>query len=120
MIGLAKEFEQIYTPDRSDPIELPFDSSALKLLQWVRDEAHRFALTYHRKKREKKVKKSWIEEIPGVGEVTKKLLLSHFKSLNRIKDASIQDLIQIPGIGKKKAKLIKEWVNKLSLEKGER
>jgi len=112
LAGLAKEFEQVYTPHTSSPVEIPLDSAGLKLLQQVRDEAHRFAHSYHQKSREKTLRKSWLEEIPGVGRYTKKLLLSHFKSLNQLKKASIKELTAIPGIGEKRAELIKKWLRK--------
>lgn len=112
LVGLAKEFEQVYTPGQSLPLEIPSDSEGLKLLQWVRDEAHRFASSYHRKSREKTLKKSQLEEIPSVGEYTKKLLLSNFGSLKEIKKADIEQLKAIPGIGEKRAKIIKEWLKK--------
>ncbi len=113
LIGLAKEFEQVFIPGKKAPLEIPLDSPALRLLQQVRDEAHRFAHSYHRKTRGKVLKKSWLDEIPGVGEYTKKLLLSHFSSFNEFKSASIERLTQIPGIGKKRARKIKEWIEKL-------
>ena len=112
LIGLAKEFEQIYVPDRNSPIEMPLDSPGLKLLQKVRDEAHRFAHSYHQRRRDKSITRSELEEIPGIGEQTKKLLLSHFKSLKEIKEASLEKLKAIPGIGEKKAQMIKKWFTK--------
>jgi len=119
LVGLAKEFEQVYTPYDNTPVEIPFDCSALKLLQWVRDEAHRFACSYHRKRRQKKIRESWLEEIPGIGEKTKKLLLNYFKSLSELRNVNIQNLVKVPGIGEKRARLIVDWVDKLSLEKEE-
>jgi len=115
VVGLAKEFEQVFTPERSSPVNVPLGSAAMRLLQQVRDEAHRFAHSYHTRRREGGVTKSELEQIPGVGEYTKRLLLSHFKSLDKIKEANIKQLTSIPGIGEKKAKIIKEW-----LEEGER
>jgi excinuclease ABC subunit C len=110
LVGLAKEFEQVYTPHTNYPVEIPLNSAGLKLLQKIRDEAHRFAHSYHQRSRRKILRKSWLEEIPGVGEHTKRLLLSHFKSLSELKKASIEQLTLIPGIGEKRAKLIKKWL----------
>lgn len=109
LIGLAKEFEQIFTPEKKSPLQIPLDSAAMKLLQHVRDEAHRFAHSYHRRSRSKNLKKSWLDEIPGVGEHTKKLLLSHFRSADALKTASVDELTRVPGIGSKRARIIREW-----------
>jgi len=111
--GLAKEFEQVFTPYRSLPVDIPPDSEAIKLLQQVRDEAHRFAHSYHRKRRERKIKNSSLEKIPGVGEYTKKLLLFHFGSLERVKKATLEELMRVRGIGKKKAEIILKWLDKI-------
>jgi len=106
LIGLAKEFEEVYTPYSSFPLDIFQNSEALKLLQQVRDEAHRFAHSYHRKRRQKKLKESSLEKIPGVGPKIKKLLLSYFQSVEGIKKSNVNELEKIPGIGKKTAKKI--------------
>ncbi len=106
VIGLAKEFEEVYCPDSSFPLNLPPDSIALKLLQEIRDEAHRFAYSYHIKKRGGKIRSSFLDTIPGVGEKTKRLLLTYFKSVELIKNQDLKSLQQIPGIGEKRAENI--------------
>ena len=108
IIGLAKEFEQVFTPHQSHPVDIPLDSPSMNLLQHVRDEAHRFAHSFHLAARRKNITTSRLEEIPGVGKYTKKLLLSHLKSLDQIEKVSIQELMDIPGIGEKRAHTIKE------------
>jgi len=110
MVGLAKEFEEVYLPHSSLPLDIPQDSAALKLLQEIRNEAHRFAYSYHRRRRRKKVKSSFLDSIPGIGEKTKKLLLTHFKSVELIKSKNLETLQQIPGIGEKKAKKILKYL----------
>ncbi|MCS6831703.1 MAG: excinuclease ABC subunit UvrC [Armatimonadota bacterium] len=97
-IGLAKRFEEIYLPGRSEPLILPKDSPALHLLQAVRDEAHRFAVEYHRKVRIKRGTSSVLDEIPGVGPKRKQALLKHFGSVKRLKEASVEDIAAVPSI----------------------
>jgi len=109
LIGLAKELEEIYLPYQSFPLNIPRDSAALKLLQEIRDEAHRFAWSYHIKRRGKKIKGSSLDAIPGIGEKTKKLLLAHFKSVSQMKN--VDELKMIPGIGEKTSKKILEYLN---------
>ena len=108
LVGLAKEFEEVYLPSRSLPLDVPHDAAALRLLQEIRDEAHRFAHSYHRKVRQKKMSRSSLDDIPGVGEKTKKALLTHFRSVSLIKNKSLEELKQIPGIGEKTARRILE------------
>lgn len=103
VFGLAKRFEELHTPD-GKIISLPKDSIALRLLQRIRDEAHRFAISYHRKLRDKP--KSLLNEIPGIGEQKRELLLKHFSSFKKLKQASISELEEVPGIGKTRAKEI--------------
>ncbi len=94
IISLAKRLEEVFLPGESRPKLLPRDSAALYLLQQIRDEAHRFAITYHRKLRGQGAKKSILDGIPGIGAKRKQLLLSHFGSLSKIKSASLNALIQ--------------------------
>jgi excinuclease ABC subunit C len=101
--GLAKEFEYIFLPDREAPIILPEDSPALQLLQRIRDEAHRFALGYHRKVRGKKMSESVLDDIKGIGEKKKRALLQYFGSVEKLKKAVILDIEKVPGISKKDA-----------------
>jgi len=105
-IGLAKRFEEIYLPGRSEPLILPKDSPALHLLQAVRDEAHRFAVEYHRKVRLKRSTSSVLDEIPGVGPKRKQVLLKHFGSLKRLKEASVEDIAAVPSIPRSLAQTI--------------
>lgn len=105
-IGLAKRFEEIYLPGRSEPLILPKDSPALHLLQAVRDEAHRFAVEYHRKIRIKRSTSSVLDEIPGVGPKRKQGLLKHFGSVKRLKEASVEDIAAVPSIPRALAQTI--------------
>lgn len=106
IISIAKKFEEIYTaPDRS-PIRLHENSPALKLIQRIRDEAHRFAVTYHRALRDKKLTSSVLDEIPDIGSKTKKLLLRHFGSVEKIVESTLEELISADGIGEKTAQKI--------------
>ncbi len=105
-IGLAKRFEEIYLPGRSEPLMLPKDSPALHLLQAIRDEAHRFAVEYHRKVRIKRSTSSILDEIPGVGPKRKQVLLKHFGSVKRLKEASVEDIAAVPSIPRALAQTI--------------
>jgi excinuclease ABC subunit C len=105
-IGLAKRFEEIYLPARSEPLILPKDSPVLHLLQAVRDEAHRFAVEYHRKVRLKRSTSSVLDEIPGVGPKRKQVLLKHFGSVKRLKEASVEDIAAVPSIPRSLAQTI--------------
>ncbi|MSQ23104.1 MAG: excinuclease ABC subunit UvrC [Chloroflexi bacterium] len=107
-VGLAKEREEIFLPGRSDPVVLPRDSAALFLLQRVRDEAHRFAITYHRASRGKGALRSALDEIPGVGPKRKKALLRQFGSVDGIRQAPVDDLAAVPGMTRSTANLLKE------------
>jgi excinuclease ABC subunit C len=104
IIGLAKRLEEVFLPDKSDPELIPKTSSGLKLLQQVRDEAHRFAITFHRERRSKRIIKSELTDIKGIGTETAKILLDKFGSLDSIKKASQEQIEEI--IGKKKAELL--------------
>jgi excinuclease ABC subunit C len=112
LVGLAKKFEELYVPGRSDPIILPRKSTALHLLQYVRDESHRFAITFHRKLRSKAFTKSVLDDIPGVGKKRKQALLSHFDNLDAIYDASYEEICEVNGINKKLALTIYETLQK--------
>ncbi|KYO65276.1 excinuclease ABC subunit UvrC [Thermovenabulum gondwanense] len=105
VISIAKELELIYKDDK-DPIELPKTSEALKLLQRIRDEAHRFAVTFHRNIRAKRNMDSVLDSIPGIGEKRKKALLQSFPSIEEIKNTSIEELARVPGMNKKAAKAV--------------
>ncbi|WP_373531045.1 excinuclease ABC subunit UvrC [Vampirovibrio sp.] len=108
IISLAKKFEEIYFPGESRPTLLPRDSAALFLLQQIRDEAHRFAITYHRGLRDKRATHSVLDDIPGIGEKRKQKLMSHFGSISNIKAASAQELAAISGFNDTVAQSIYE------------
>ena len=107
IVGIAKKLEEIYYPEDSVPLHINKKSPSLQLLQQLRDEAHRFAITFHRQKRSKGSVQSELDNIKGIGEKTKNLLLSEFKSVKRIREASITDLSTL--IGLSKAKIIKSF-----------
>lgn len=109
VIGLAKEFEQVFIPQVSQPIMLPRNSDALFLLQRIRDEAHRFAVSYHRKLRSKSLEHSPLDEIKGVGSKRKMNLLRHFGDLENIKKAEVEDLIQVKGLNRNVAQNIYQY-----------
>jgi len=106
-ISIAKKEEEIFNPESNQSIKLPYNSEALFLLQRVRDEAHRFAINYHRKIRGKLMRNSKLDFIPGIGIDRKRRLLENFKSIEEIKNSPIEELKRVPGIGKKLAKIIK-------------
>ena len=108
LASLAKKEEEIFQPGSKEPVLLPRDSEAFFLIQRIRDEAHRFAITYHKRLRSRQIENSVLDFIPGIGEKRKKQLLSKFKSINHIREAEIKELKQIPGIGEKTANKIKE------------
>ena len=109
IIGLAKRLEEVFLPGNSDPELIPKTSSGLKLLQQVRDEAHRFAITFHRARRSKRTIKSELTDIKGIGTETTKLLLEKLGSLDKIKNSSFEDLEKV--IGKKKADVLIKYFN---------
>jgi len=110
IIGLAKRLEEIYIPEKKDPIQIPKTSSSLKLLQQIRDEAHRFAITFHREKREKRIIKSELDEIEGIGSKTAQKLLTHFGSVENIRNSSLDQIAEI--IGKSKASIVYNYFHK--------
>ena len=112
VIGLAKRLEEVYLPGRSEPLEIPTGSEALRLLQRVRDEAHRFALEHHRQRRGKAMTSSLLDELPGVGPVRKRALLEHFGSPERLVAASREELEAVPGIPGKLARDIHRQLNR--------
>ncbi len=112
-IGLAKQEEEIFLPDREESIRLPRRSDALRLLQRVRDEAHRFAITYHKSLRDKKTVHSDLDQVIGIGPKRKQLLLKHFGSMKRIREATLQELAQAPGMNIKIAESIKEQLEQI-------
>ncbi|MDX2529554.1 excinuclease ABC subunit UvrC [Streptomyces europaeiscabiei] len=104
--GLAKRLEEVWVPGDDDPVVLPRSSEGLYLLQRVRDEAHRFAITYQRAKRAKRFRASPLDDVPGLGEARKQALLKHFGSLKKLRSATIDQICEVPGIGRKTAETI--------------
>ncbi|QNG35364.1 excinuclease ABC subunit UvrC [Geodermatophilaceae bacterium NBWT11] len=104
--GLAKRMEEVWLPDDPDPVILPRTSEALYLLQRVRDEAHRFAITYHRQKRSAGMLVSMLDDVPGLGDTRRKALMKEFGSLKRLRAASVEELTRVPGIGKRTAEAV--------------
>jgi excinuclease ABC subunit C len=111
VIGLAKEFEHVFIPQTPSPLILPRDSEALLLLQRIRDEAHRFAVNYHKNVRSKEFEKSVLDEIPGVGNKRKINLLKHFGDVSNLEKASVTDISMVQGISKKLAIKIHQHFN---------
>ncbi|MFF0184334.1 excinuclease ABC subunit UvrC [Streptomyces sp. NPDC005244] len=104
--GLAKRLEEVWLPDDDDPVVLPRSSEGLYLLQRVRDEAHRFAITYQRAKRAKRFRSSPLDDVPGLGESRKQALIKHFGSVKKLRSATIDQICEVPGIGRKTAETI--------------
>src|SRR6266446_903791 len=109
-VGLAKEFEEIYRPGESEPLRLSHDSGALKLLQRVRDESHRFANTYNAQLRLKKISESILDEFPGIGQQRKAALLKKFGSVQRLRLATLEQIAAVPGFGGKAAAELKKFL----------
>ncbi|TRW83189.1 excinuclease ABC subunit UvrC [Mycolicibacterium sp. 018/SC-01/001] len=99
VIGLAKRLEEVWVPSEPDPIIFPRNNDGLYLLQRVRDEAHRFAISYHRSKRSKRMTESALDSVRGLGEHRRKALVTHFGSLARLRQASVEEITAVPGIG---------------------
>jgi excinuclease ABC subunit C len=116
IIGLAKEFEEIYRPGRPLPLHLPEDSGALKLLQRIRDEAHRFANSFHSLLLKRRISESLLDEIPGISQSRKKALLESFGSVERIRKSSVEKIASVSGIGPRLGELISLY---LARPKGE-
>jgi excinuclease ABC subunit C len=112
IIGLAKEYEEIYRPGRALPLRLPEGSGALQLLQRIRDEAHRFANGYHQLLMKKRVADSILDDCPGVSENRKQALLKHFGSIERLRKASVAGIAEVDGISEKLAEAISRFLTK--------
>ncbi|MEU0928454.1 excinuclease ABC subunit UvrC [Streptomyces malaysiensis] len=104
--GLAKRLEEVWLPDEDDPVVLPRSSEGLYLLQRVRDEAHRFAITYQRSKRAKSMKAGPLDTVPGLGDSRKQALLKHFGSVKRLRAATVEQICEVPGVGRKTAETV--------------
>ncbi|MEU2122128.1 excinuclease ABC subunit UvrC [Nocardia niwae] len=106
VIGLAKRLEEVWVPGESDPVILPRTSEALYLLQRVRDEAHRFAITFHRSKRSRRMTASALDSVPGLGTARRTALVTHFGSVAKLKQATVEEITEVPGIGVATAKAV--------------
>ena len=111
IIGLAKEYEEIFRPGEPEPLRLDHRTGALKLLQRVRDESHRFANTYNAQLRIKKISESILDEFPGIGDARKKELLRKFGSIQRLRLATIEQIEKVPGFGGEMAGKLKEFLD---------
>ncbi|MBO8142329.1 MAG: excinuclease ABC subunit UvrC [Firmicutes bacterium] len=105
-IGLAKQLEQVFVEGRPDPVELPWASPGLKLLQRIRDEAHRYAITYHRRLRDQRTTRSVLDDIPGVGPRRKRELIKRFGSVAGVRRATVDEIAAVPGISRSLAERI--------------
>lgn len=112
-VGLAKENEEIFTPGSPDPIMLPRSSQGLYMVQRIRDEAHRFGITYHRKLRSDRTFKSILDEIPGIGPKRKQALMKHYGSVRAMSAASVEDLAALDGMTRDAAAKLKEYIGKM-------
>ncbi len=106
LCGLAKRLEEVWLPHQEDPVILPRTSEGLYLLQRVRDEAHRFAITHHRERRSKAMTSSALDGIAGLGDVRRKALLRHFGSLKRLREATVDEIVEVEGIGPRTAEMV--------------
>ncbi|SFJ67838.1 excinuclease ABC subunit C [Amycolatopsis sacchari] len=106
VIGLAKRLEEVWLPADPDPVILPRTSEALYLLQRVRDEAHRFAIRYHREKRSKRLQVSALDGVPGLGQTRRAALIKHFGSVKKLRQAGVDEIAQVPGVGRRTAEAV--------------
>ncbi|MGW0182624.1 excinuclease ABC subunit UvrC [Nocardia sp. NPDC003345] len=106
VVGLAKRLEEVWVPGEPDPVILPRTSEALYLLQRVRDEAHRFAITFHRSKRSRRMTASALDSVRGLGAARRTALVTHFGSVARLKEATVEEIIEVPGIGRTTAEAV--------------
>jgi excinuclease ABC subunit C len=113
VVGLAKRLEEVYLPGQPQPLQIPRGSEALFVLQHIRDEAHRFAITFHRQKRQKRALRSVLDDIPGVGPSRKKALLRRFGSVARLRTASSEEIDGTPGVGRSLAGVIHEHLHRV-------
>jgi len=110
IVALAKEREELFLPDRADPVMLEARSQAMFLVQRIRDEAHRFAVTYHQKIRQRRAVRSILDEVPGVGPARKRALLRKFGSVKGMRGATADELAQVPGVSSALAARIQEVI----------
>ncbi|WP_236594375.1 excinuclease ABC subunit UvrC [Saccharothrix sp. 6-C] len=116
VVGLAKRLEEVWVPGEPDPVILPRTSEALYLLQRVRDEAHRFAIAYHRQKRSKRMTTSALDDVPGLGQTRKAALLKHFGSLKKLREASVDEISGVPGVGRRTAEAVRSTLGAAGTE----
>jgi excinuclease ABC subunit C len=112
LCGLAKRLEEVWLPETETPVILPRASEGLYLLQRLRDEAHRFAITHHRARRSKSMVESLLDQVPGLGEVRRRALIRHFGSLKKLRAASVDEIAAVPGFGRVTATAIKEQLDR--------
>ena len=112
VVSLAKRIEEVFVPGREEPILLPHETPELQLLQRVRDEAHRFAITHHRIRRDKAMTESIMDDLPGIGPARKRALLKHFGSPEAVLAASREELERVPGFPQKVARALYAHLNK--------
>ena len=112
LIGLAKRLEEVWVPDDDEPLILPRNSEGMYLLQQIRDEAHRFAITYHRQQRSKRMRASVLDDIPGLGPTRRTDLVKHFGSVKKLKEATQEEIQQVKGVGPKLAEVIFQHLQK--------
>ncbi|HET9187485.1 MAG TPA: excinuclease ABC subunit UvrC [Acidothermaceae bacterium] len=118
LVGLAKRLEEVWKPGEPDPVIMPRTSEGLYLLQRVRDEAHRFAIAYHRAKRSRSMTRSTLEGIPGLGATRRAALLKHFGSVKRLRAASLDEVAEVPGFGRRTAELVVAALHKTDGQSG--
>lgn len=106
LCGLAKRLEEVWLPGEDDPVVLPRSSEGLYLLQRVRDEAHRFAISYQRSKRTKRLTAGGLDAVPGLGQTRRTALLKHFGSLKKLRAATVEEICEVPGIGRRTAETV--------------
>ena len=111
LVGIAKRLEEVWVPGEEYPIIVPRNSPALYLVQNLRDEAHRFAITFHRQQRSARMRRSKLDDIPGLGPKRRKQLVKQFGSVAKVKQASVEDIAALPGFGRKLAQLIHDALN---------
>lgn len=116
--ALAKRMEEVFLPGRADAIRIPRGSEALYLLQSIRDEAHRFALTYHRLRRGKKMTRSVLDDVPGLGEARRRKLLRHFGSVKRMREAALSEIEAVPGVPKRVAAAVHDALHRERISEG--
>ncbi|MDQ6681942.1 MAG: helix-hairpin-helix domain-containing protein, partial [Chloroflexota bacterium] len=110
LAGLAKRFEELHLPGRAAPVVLPRTSQGLYLVQRIRDEAHRFAITYHRTVRGRRALHSVFDEVPGIGPARKRALLKRFGSVRRLREASVEEVAETPGVNRDLAERLKSYL----------